>query len=67
MFNKKKPNIEIIRSLKKIFSVKGLVELLKAILKVSLLGLISYFVINKYLPDLTNQKSEKIFSTVYRL
>ncbi len=59
--------INPIKGLKKIFSVKGLVELLKAILKVSLLGLISYFVINKYLPDLTNLTSANIFSAVNRL
>lgn len=59
--------INPIKGLKKIFSVKGLVELVKAILKVSLLGLISYFVIKKYLPDLINLTSANIFSAVNRL
>ena len=59
--------INPIKGLKKIFSIKGLVELIKAILKVSLLGIISFFVINKYLPDLTNITSVNIFSAVNRL
>ena len=59
--------INPIKGLKRIFSVKGLVELIKAILKVSLLGIISFFVINKYLPDLTNITSVNIFSAVNRL
>ena len=53
--------------LKRIFSVKGLVELVKAILKVVLLGTVSYFVLINYLPDLTNLTTANIFSAVNRL
>ncbi len=56
-----------IKGLKRIFSIKGLVELIKAILKVTLLGAVSFFVINKYLPDITNLTSANIFSAVNRM
>ena len=56
-----------IKGLKRIFSLKGLVELVKAILKVSLLGLVAFFVINNYLPDLVNLTTANIFSAVNRL
>ena len=56
-----------IKGLKRIFSVKGLVELVKAILKVVLLGTVSYFVLINYLPDLTNLTTANIFSAVNRL
>ena len=56
-----------IKGLKRIFSIKGLVELIKAILKVTLLGTVSFFVINKYLPDITNLTSANIFSAVNRM
>ncbi len=56
-----------IKGLKRIFSVKGLVELIKAILKVTLLGFVSFFVIRKYLPDLTNLTTANIFSAVNRM
>ncbi len=59
--------INPIKGLKRIFSIKGLVELIKAILKVSLLGTISYFVINYYLSDLTNLTTANLFSAVNRL
>ena len=59
--------INPIKGLKRIFSIKGLVELFKAILKVSLLGMISYFVINYYLADLTNLTTANLFSAVNRL
>ena len=56
-----------IKGLKRIFSIKGLVELIKAILKVTLLGAVSFFVINKYLPEITNLTSANIFSAVNRM
>ena len=56
--------INPIKGLKKIFSVKGLVELIKALLKVILLGAISYFVVLNYLPDLVNITSVNLFSAV---
>ena len=56
--------INPIKGLKKIFSVKGLVELIKALLKVILLGTISYFVVLNYLPDLVNITSVNLFSAV---
>ncbi len=59
--------INPIKGLKRIFSIKGLVELVKAILKVSLLGLISYFIVSNYLPDLTNLTTANLFSAVNRL
>lgn len=59
--------INPIKGIKRIFSIKGLVELVKAILKVSLLGFISYLFIEKYLPDLTNLTTANIFSAVNRL
>ncbi len=59
--------INPIKGLKRIFSIKGLVELVKAILKVSLLGLISFFIINFYLRDLTNLTTANLFSAVNRL
>ncbi len=59
--------IHPIKGLKKIFSIKGLVELIKAILKVTLLGFVSYFVLINYLPDLINLTTANIFSAVNRL
>ena len=56
--------INPLKGLKKIFSVKGLVELIKALLKVILLGAISYFVVLNYLPDLVNITSVNLFSAV---
>jgi flagellar biosynthetic protein FlhB len=47
--------------------MKGVVELIKALLKVSLLGFISYLIILNYLPDLTNLTTANIFSAVNRL
>ncbi len=59
--------INPIKGLKRIFSIKGLVELIKAILKVTLLGFVSYFVLINYLPDLINLTTANIFSAVNRL
>ncbi len=59
--------INPIKGLKRIFSVKGLVELVKAILKVALLGAISYFVLFFYLPDLVNITNANLFSAVNRI
>jgi len=59
--------INPIKGLKRIFSMKGVVELIKALLKVSLLGFISYLIILNYLPDLTNLTTANIFSAVNRL
>ena len=56
-----------ISGLKKIFSVKGLVELGKALLKVLLLGTIAFFVLKVYLPEVTNLTSGNLFSSVNRL
>ena len=43
-----------IKGLGKIFSVKGLVELGKSLLKVAFLGIISYQVLIFYLPDVVH-------------
>ena len=56
-----------ISGLKKIFSVKGLVELAKALMKVFFLGIISYFVLKAYLPDITYLNTANLFSSVNRL
>ena len=56
-----------ISGIKKIFSVKGLVELGKALLKVILLGTIAFFVLKLYLPEVTNLTSGNLFSAVNRL
>ena len=56
-----------IKGLKRIFSLKGLVELVKAILKVSLLGLVAFFLIENNLSDLVNLTTANIFSAVNRL
>ena len=56
-----------IKGLKRIFSTKGLVELIKSILKVVLLGGISYFVLIKYIPELINISDSNLFSATVRL
>jgi flagellar biosynthetic protein FlhB len=56
-----------ISGLKRIFSTKGLMELVKSILKVVLLGVISFFIIKFYLPELTNISDANLFSAVSRL
>ena len=56
-----------IKGLKRIFSIKGLVELAKSILKVVFLGGISYFVLKYYLPELVNISDVNLFSAVNRL
>ena len=59
--------INPIKGFKRIFSMKGLVELIKALLKVILLGSISYYVIFHYLPDLVNITSANLFSAANRI
>ena len=59
--------INPVKGLKRMFSMKGLVELIKAILKVILLGAISYFVLFYYLEDLVNITSANLFSAVNRI
>jgi len=59
--------INPIKGLKRIFSMKGLVELGKSILKVLFLGGISFFVLNHYLPELVNISDSNLFSAVNRL
>ena len=59
--------INPIKGLKRIFSMKGLVELGKSILKVIFLGGISYFVLTHYLPELINISDSNLFSAVNRL
>ena len=56
-----------IKGLKRIFSVKGLVELGKSLLKVFFLGGISYFILKFYLPELVNMSDTNLFSAVNRL
>ena len=59
--------INPIKGLKRIFSMKGLVELGKSILKVVFLGGISYFILLRYLPELVNISDSNLFSAVNRL
>ena len=56
-----------IKGLGKIFSVKGLVELGKSLLKVGFLGIISYQVLIFYLPDVINISDANLFSALSRL
>ena len=56
-----------IKGLGKIFAIKGLVELVKSILKVVFLGMISYFVLIFYLPDIINISEANLFSALSRL
>ena len=56
-----------IKGLGKIFAIKGLVELAKSILKVFFLGIISYFVLIFYLPDIINISEANLFSALSRL
>ena len=51
-----------IKGIKRIFSVNGLVNLAKALLKVILLGLISFFIIKKNVPDLTHLTTTNVAS-----
>ena len=55
-----------ISGLKRIFSTKGLVELVKALIKV-FLGIVGYFVFIKYLPDLVHISEANLFSALNRL
>ena len=56
-----------IKGLGKIFSLKGLVELGKALLKVFFLGIISYQVLIYYLPEVINISEANLFSALSRL
>ncbi len=56
-----------ITGLKRIFSTKGLVELVKALIKVFFLGIVGYFVFIKYLPDLVHISEANLFSALNRL
>lgn len=44
--------ISPLKGLKRMFSLRSLVELLKGVLKISILGIISYFIISKYTDEL---------------
>ena len=56
-----------ISGLKRIFSVKGLVELAKALMKVFLIGTVAFFVLRSYLPDIIYLTTSNLFSSVNRL
>ena len=56
-----------ISGLKRIFSVKGLVELAKALMKVFLIGIVAFFVLRSYLPDIIYLTTSNLFSSVNRL
>ena len=56
-----------ISGLKRIFSVKGLVELAKALMKVFLIGTVAFFVLRSYLPDIIYLNTSNLFSSVNRL
>ena len=56
-----------IKGLGKIFAVRGLVELAKSLLKVFFLGIISYYVLLFYLPEIINISEANLFSVVSRL
>ena len=51
-----------IKGLGKIFAVRGLVELAKSLLKVFFLGIISYYVLLFYLPEIINISEANLFS-----
>ena len=59
--------LNIFSGLKRIFSVKGLVELIKALLKVFFLGGITIFIFQKYLPEITHLSQPNLFSALNRL
>ncbi|MAI84268.1 MAG: flagellar biosynthesis protein FlhB [Rickettsiales bacterium] len=59
--------LNILKGIQKIFSTKGLVELVKALLKVSFLGGITYIVLKKYLPEITYLTHPNLFSSLNRL
>ena len=59
--------INPISGLKKIFSIKGLIELFKALIKVFFLGGITIFVFNEYLPEITHLSHPNLFSALKKL
>lgn len=59
--------LNLFKGIKKIFSVKGLVELVKALLKVFFLGGITFIVMKKYLPEITYLTNPNLFSALNRL
>ena len=63
----KASKLNILKGLKRTFSTKGLVELGKALLKVGFLSLISYIVMDIYLPDITNLSNANLFSSLSKL
>ena len=56
-----------IKGLKRIFSMKGLVNLVKALLKVTILGFITFFVVKYNVSDLTYLTTSNVGSAVGRV
>lgn len=56
-----------IKGLKRIFSMKGLVNLLKALLKVTILGVITFFVVKHNVSDLTYLTTSNVGSAIGRV
>ena len=56
-----------IKGLKRIFSMKGLVNLVKALLKVAILGFITFFVVKYNVSDLTYLTTSNVGSAVGRV
>jgi flagellar biosynthetic protein FlhB len=59
--------LDPIKGLKKIFSAKGLVELLKAILKVTLLFGVGIFVVNLILPNIINLPNSSLSNALHQM
>lgn len=59
--------LDPIKGLKKIFSAKGLVELLKAILKVTLLFGVGIFVVNLILPTIINLPNSSLSNALHQM
>ncbi len=59
--------LDPIKGLKKIFSSKGLVELLKAVLKVTLLFSVAIFVVNLILPNIINIPNSSLSNALYQM
>ncbi|MEE2774741.1 MAG: flagellar biosynthesis protein FlhB [Pseudomonadota bacterium] len=59
--------LDPIKGLKKIFSTKGLVELLKAVLKVTLLFSVAIFVVNLILPNIINIPNSSLSNALYQM
>ncbi len=53
--------------LKRMFATKGLVELVKALLKVFFLGLISFLIMKEFIPEITYLTTSNLFSALTRL